>query len=81
MKNLKKKSVEAVLSKSDALLSKKQERRGRSQTRNSAQQNNDNCREISKFQRRNMKCFHCQRMGHVKMECRLWKREQAKEKG
>ena len=28
-----------------------------------------------------MKCFHCQKMGHVKMECRLWKREQAKEKG
>ena len=28
-----------------------------------------------------MKCFHCQKMGHVKRECRLWKREHAKEKG
>ena len=27
-----------------------------------------------------MKCFHCQKMGHVERECRLWKREQAKEK-
>ena len=28
-----------------------------------------------------MKCFHCQKMGHVKRECRLWKREQVKENG
>ena len=28
-----------------------------------------------------MKCFYCQKMGHVKRKCRLWKKEQAKEKG
>ena len=28
-----------------------------------------------------MKCFHYQKMSHVKRECRLWKREHAKEKG
>ena len=28
-----------------------------------------------------MKCFHCQKIGHIKRECKLWKREQAKEKG
>ena len=28
-----------------------------------------------------MKCFHCQKMSHVKRECRLWKREQTKKKG
>ena len=28
-----------------------------------------------------MKCFHWQKMGQVKRECRLWEREQTKEKG
>ena len=27
-----------------------------------------------------MKCFHCQKMGYVERECRLWKTEQAREK-
>ena len=75
------KNAEVVPSESTALISENQERRGRSQSRNFHQQNNDNTRGRSKSQRRNMKCFHCQKMGHVKRECRLWKREQAKEKG
>ena len=66
------KSVEAVPSKSDELVSEKQERRGRSQSKNSYRQNNDN---------RRIKFFHCHKMGHVKRECRLWKREIAKENG
>ena len=72
-KESRKKSVEAVPSKSDVLVSEKQEKQGKGQSRNSRQQNNNNPRERSKSQRRNLKCFHCQKMGHVKRECRLWK--------
>ena len=54
---------------------------GQSQGKNSHQRNNDNPRGRSKSQWRNFNCFYCQKMGHVKKECRLWKREQTKEKG
>ena len=74
-------SVETVPSESDALVSEKQKRRGRSQSINSRQQNNDKPRGRSKSQRRNLKCFHCQKMGQIKRKCRLWKKEQVKENG
>ena len=80
-KESRRKSVEAVPSESNTFVSEKQEMWGRSQTRNSHQQNNDNPKGRSKSQKRNMKCFYCQKIGHVKRECRLWKREQAKENG
>ena len=69
------KSVEAVPSESDALVSENQEMWGKSQSRNSYQQNNDNPRGRFKSQTRNLKCFHCQKISHVKREYRWWKRE------
>ena len=45
----KKKNAEVVPSESVALISKNQERRGRSQSRNFCQQNNDNPRGKSKL--------------------------------
>ena len=64
--------VEVVPSESAALVSEHQERRGRSQSRNFHQQNNNNPKGRFKSQRRNMKCFCCQKMGHIKRECKLW---------
>ncbi|URD76844.1 hypothetical protein MUK42_34390 [Musa troglodytarum] len=61
-------------SSSSALITKKQERRGRSHSRNS-----HGYRGRSKS-KRDIKCFHCNRPSHIKKECRFWKREQNERK-
>ena len=57
-------------SSSRAFVTEKQERRRRSHSRNL-----HGYRGRSKS-RRDIKCFHCNRPGHKKKECRFWKREQ-----
>ena len=57
-------------SSSGAFVTEKQEKRGRSHSRNP-----HGYRGRSKS-RRDIKCFHCNRPGHMKKECRFWKREQ-----
>ena len=57
-------------SSSSAFVTKKQERHGRSHSRNP-----HGYRGRSKS-RRDIKCFHCNRPDHMKKECRFWKREQ-----
>ena len=65
-------------SETETLVTEKHERRGRSQSRSSG---NNNYRGRSKSQRKNVKCYHCNKIGHIKRECRIWKREQAMERG
>ncbi|URE40384.1 hypothetical protein MUK42_35170 [Musa troglodytarum] len=61
-------------SSSGALVTEKQERRERSHSRNP-----HGYRGRSKS-RRDIRCFHCNRPGHMKKECRFWKREQNEKK-
>ena len=63
---------------SQALVTEKQGRKGRSKSREP--RNRDRSRGSSKS-RRDVKCFYCSKMGHYKSECRLLKKEQSKEKG
>lgn len=62
---------------SGVLVSEKPEGRGRSNSRHPhGHGNRDTSRGRSK-NRKNIKCFHCNKMGHMKRECRLLKREQS----
>lgn len=74
------KSIEAVLFESDVFVWDKQKGQGRSQSRNSCPQNNNNPKGISKSQRRSMRCFYYQKIDYIKMECKLWKKRTGERK-
>lgn len=57
------------------------EKRGRSKSRKPrGDDSRDKSRGISKT-RKEIKCFHCGKLGHMKRQCRKFKKEQLKEKG
>jgi hypothetical protein len=57
------------------------EKRGRSKSRKPrGDDSRDKSRGISKT-RKEIKCFHCGKLGHMKRQCRKFKNEQLKEKG
>ena len=66
-----------------ALVTDKQERRGRSRNKGSYDKFDryDKSRGRSKSRRRAIKCYYCDKPGHIKRECRIWMREQSKGKG
>ena len=82
MKKLGEKVLTQVLSLG-ALVTDKQERHGRSRNRDSNDKSDrfDKSRGRSKLRGKNIKCFYCDKPGHFKKECRLWKRECGKGKG
>lgn len=69
-------------SSSGALLMQKDERQGRSQSRNWRNHNKkDHSRGRSKSRsRKNVTCYHCNKPGHMIKECRILKREQKNKK-
>ena len=67
-------------SSSEVLVSEKHERRGRSKSRHpQGHGKKDTPRGKSQY-RKSIKCYHCNKPGHMKKECRLWKREQGEGK-
>ena len=62
-------------SSSRVLVHEKQERREKPKRRGRSQIKNSHCfRGISKFIKY-IKCYHCNKVGHVRKECRIWKNE------
>ena len=56
---------------------KKRKEKGRSQSKNprgNFKRDSSSGRSKSR-PRRNITCFHCNKPGHIKRECRIWKRE------
>ncbi|CAL1383495.1 unnamed protein product [Linum trigynum] len=80
-----------ITSESHALVADNSGSRGRSRNRNSNfknSQNRSNSRGRSKGRSKSLSrprgeitCYHCNQPGHMKRECRILKREQAREKG
>lgn len=66
----KKKSIE---SESQALILNKEDRKGRSMNR---ELQHEDERGVSKS-RKNIRCFHYQKLGHYKNQCKLLKREKS----
>ena len=65
-------------SSSRLLMTEKEEKRGRSQSKNprgNFKRDGSKGRSKSRL-RRNITCFHCNKPGHMKREYRIWKREQ-----
>ena len=63
-------------SSSEAYVSEKQEARGRSKTRAPHGNGKKDPQRGRSKSRSNIKCYYCNKLGHIQRECRAWKREQ-----
>ena len=57
------------------------ERRGRSKSKKPSNDYNHDKSRAKSNSKKGMKCFYCGKSGHIKRECRKFKREQFKGKG
>ena len=63
-------------SDSRALVTDKSERRGRSKHRGNKYDRSEKSKGRSKSRgKKNLKCFYCDKPGHFKRDCRLWKKK------